>query len=226
MSVGAIQRENNGRLSKRLKHFFMLVVWRVQQIAAIATLFITAMTLTLQLSGNLDIGIENPYIRTLATFAFLAVIILTLGYLWDKKAKMWVEQGEVVVERNPYMMYHMTAKEIVFNLTMWIPLWEKMNLDSRARVMEDWTKKAMEVDMKVKPRCDELIASFHQEQFIREKYPWYGGWEMCVIHDWQYAGNTEIVKKYSYGERRARKGVYKCLKCGKTKLGMYDNGRP
>lgn len=160
---------------KKTKHAAMLVVWRTQQIAAIATLFITAMTLTLQLSGKLDIGIENPYLRTLATLMLLVVIILTLGYLWDKKAKMWVEQGEVVVERNPYMMYHMTAKEIVFNLTMWIPLWEALKLDSRAKVMEDWTKKAMEVDGKVKPRCDELIKSFGQEQYVREKYPWYGG---------------------------------------------------
>jgi hypothetical protein len=166
---------DNRKFFKKAKHASMLWVWRVQQIAAISTLFITAMTLTLQLSGKLDIGISNPYLRTLATFVFLAVVILSLGFLWDKKAQMWVEQGEVVVERNPYMMYHMTAKEIVFNLTMWIPLWEKLGLIDRAKVMEDWTKKAMEVDLKIKPRCDELIKSFGQEQFIKERYPWYGG---------------------------------------------------
>jgi hypothetical protein len=87
---------------------------------------------------------------------------------------MWVEQGEVVVERNPYMMYHMTAKEIVFNLAWWMPFAEEMNLKEPARVMEEWTKKAIEVDPKIKPRCDELIKAFHCEKFIKQRYPWYG----------------------------------------------------
>lgn len=165
---------DNRKFFKKAKHTSMLWVWRVQQIAAISTLFITAMTLTLQLSGKLDIGISNPYLRTLATFVFLAVVILSLGFLWDKKAQMWVEQGEVVVERNPYMMYHMTAKEIVTNFTMWIPLFLSTGNIESARVMEDWCRNALKVDPKIKPKCDELIKAFHCEKFIEQRYPWYG----------------------------------------------------
>jgi hypothetical protein len=166
---------DNHKLWKRAKHWAMKWVWRTQQIAAISTLLITAMTLTLQLSGKLDIGIQSPYLRAVATFLLLLVSILVLGYLWDAKGKLWVEQIEVVTERNPYMTYHMTAKEIVSNLTMWIPLYQANGNQVGAKVMEDWTRKALEIDQKVKPRCDELIRTFNQEQFIREKYPWYIG---------------------------------------------------
>ncbi len=161
-------------LGKRIKGFAMRWIWRIQQIASISTLVITAITLTLSISNKIEWRFGSLYLSALLTFALLASVILVLGYLWDVKGKFWVEQSEVVVERNPYMMYHMTAKEIVFNLTMWIPLWEALKLDSRAKVMEDWTKKAMEVDLKIKPRCDELIKSFGQEKFIRERYAWYG----------------------------------------------------
>ena len=165
---------DNHKFWKKAKHWAMKWVWRVQQIAAISTLFITAMTLTLQLSGKMDIGIGNPYARTLTTFLFLAVIILSLGYLWDKKAKMWVEQGEVVVERNPYMTYHMTAKEIVSNLVEWIPLYESTGNKEGARVCEEWTKEALDIDPRVKPIADKIIQKFKAEKFIRERYAWYG----------------------------------------------------
>ena len=166
---------DNHKFWKNAKHWAMKWVWRVQQIAMISTLFITAMTLTLQVSGKMDIGIDNPYIKVLFTFMLLAVIILTLGYLWDAKGKLWVEQIEVVVERNPYMMFHMTAKEVVSNLVQWIPMYEKIGNIEGARVLEDWTKEAINVDPKVKPLADKIIMKFDCEKFVREKYPWYGG---------------------------------------------------
>lgn len=164
----------NHKFWKKIKHIAMVWIWRVQQIAMISTLFITALTLTLQVSGKMDMGIDNPYARVLLTFMFLAVIILTLGYLWDVKGKLWVEQIEVVVERNPYMTYHMTAKEVVSNLTMWIPAYEALKLETGARVMEDWCREAITIDPKVKPIADKIIKKFKCEQFIGEKYPWYG----------------------------------------------------
>ena len=164
----------NHKFWKRIKHVAMVLIWRVQQIAAIATLVITALTLTLQVSGKLDIGVGNPYLRILVVFTLLVVVILMLGYLWDVKGKLWVEQIEVVVERNPYMTYHMTAKEIVSNLTMWIPLYEATGIHESARIMEDWCKEALSIDPKVKPISDKIIQKFKCEQFIREKYPWYG----------------------------------------------------
>jgi hypothetical protein len=158
---------------KATKSFFLRWIWRIQQVAQVSTLVMMAISLTLQISGKIQWRFGSPYIPEIFTFSVLAFVLLSLGYIWDRKAQLWVEQGEIVVERNPYMTYHMTAKEIVSNLTMWIPLYRSTGNIESARVMEDWTKEALKVDPKVKPIADKIIDKFKCEKFIKSRYPWY-----------------------------------------------------
>lgn len=160
---------------KATKSFFLKWIWRVQQIAQVSTLVMMSISLTLQISSKIQWRFGSPYAPEIFTFSLLAFVFLSFGYLWDRIFKMWVEQTEVVVERNPYMTRHMTAKEIVSNLTMWHPVYEALKLDTSVRVIEAWVKMAIEKDPKVKPICDDLIREFNVEQFIRERYPWYEG---------------------------------------------------
>ena len=165
----------NHKFWKRMKHAFLRWVWRIQQVAQIATLVMMSISLTLQVSSRIGWRFGVPYAPEIFTFTLLAFVLLTLGYLWDVPGKLWVEQIEVVVERNPYMMFHMTAKEVVSNLIQWIPTFEKIGNIEGARVCEAWTKEAINVDPKVKPLADKIIRKFDCEKFVREKYPWYGG---------------------------------------------------
>jgi hypothetical protein len=160
---------------KATKSFFLKWIWRVQQIAQVSTLVMMSISLTLQISGKIEWRFGSPYIPEIFTFSLLAFVLLSLGYLWDRRFKMWVEQTEVVVERNPYMMFHMTAKEIVSNLVQWIPMYEKIGNQEGARVLEDWTKEAINVDPKVKPLADKIIMKFKAENFVNQRYPWYEG---------------------------------------------------
>ena len=163
------------RVWKSSKHFLLLWVWRVQQPGMIFNVVMSAINMTLLANIYMKWRFDNPYLGILMAFGLVMTVLLTVAYLWDAKGKFWVEQGEVVTARNPYMTRHMTAKEIVTNLTMWIPAFEALKLAVGARVQEEWTKKALMIDPKVKPICDDLIREFNAEEFIREKYPWYGG---------------------------------------------------
>lgn len=161
-------------LWKQSKHNLLLWVWRVQQPGMIFNVVMSAVNMTLLANIYMSWRFDNPYVGLGLTFSIVMTVLLTVAYLWDAKGKFWIEQGEVLTARNPYMTLHMTAKEIVSNLTMWIPAYKELKLETGSRVMEEWCQEALKQDPKVKPICDMLIKKFKAEEFIREKYKWYG----------------------------------------------------
>lgn len=164
---------DNHKFWKGIKHFFMKWYWRVGQIGALTNMFLLVLTYTTLLSDKIQWRFGNPYLSYIVTFAVIAIPIGIGAYLYDARLKFWVEQTEVVVERNPYMMYHMTAKEVVSNLLQWIPMFEKMGNKESIRVLEDWVKESIIVAPRVKPLADQIIRKFNAEKFVRERYPWY-----------------------------------------------------
>ena len=105
-----------------LKKIAMLLLWRTQQIAAPMTLLITALNLTLSLSNRIEWRLGSPYVTVMLVFMGLMVAILALGFVWDKKLRMWHEQNVINVERNPFYMHKQTPKEIIAYTTIHAPM--------------------------------------------------------------------------------------------------------
>ena len=113
---------SKSRSENPIKKFILLWVWRVQQIGAISTLFITAINLSLTVAALVWWRIGNTFVAVMMSFVILASVIMTLGWVWDKKAQMWKEQNVINVERNPFYKHKMTPKEVLSFTHIWNPL--------------------------------------------------------------------------------------------------------
>ena len=147
-------------------------IWRVQQIGAVSTLVITAITLTLTVSNKIEWRFENPYMSVVLTFILMASVIMSLGYAWDK-GRMWHEQNVVNVERNPYYELKMTPKEIFCNEVLWIPLFEtvsdlrsrfdprkSLELKQGAELLGKWNKEQLESDPVLRKSVEKIREHF------------------------------------------------------------------
>jgi hypothetical protein len=115
-----------------VKHWFMVQIWRVQQIGNILSLALMAIGDGILIANRMEWRVGNYYITVALLLFLLGGIILMLGWAWDKKAKMWKEQMMVTVERNPYAALKMMPKEIVNFKTIYIPLIELLaKLDTK-----------------------------------------------------------------------------------------------
>ena len=115
----------------QIKKYFMIVYWRTQQIASIFTMILMAFTVSLQVNLYIEWRFSNSYIGILLSLFILAVIILLAGYAWDKRLKMWREQVQVSIERNPYATKKLTPKEIITHESIVIPILEHMADNAR-----------------------------------------------------------------------------------------------
>lgn len=160
----------SNRSEHPIKKWILKWVWRTQQIGAISTLIITAITLTLSVSDKIEWRVGHPYISIMLTFSLLACIILFAGWAWDKKLQMWKEQNVVNVERNPYYLFKQTPKEIASYELLWFPIAEtlaevsdKLGLPERAKDMRlfvkrygGWCNEQVASDPILKRQVDEL----------------------------------------------------------------------
>ncbi len=106
-----------------VKKGFMVQLWRIQQSQAIISLFFWGLTLagvfypTYFHEHFVNLGIVRQSDYFLGTMLlFLAIIgaFLLMGLIYDIVLKLWVEQSDVAVERNPYSKERLMAKEILF----------------------------------------------------------------------------------------------------------------
>jgi len=154
-----------------IKKFMMKWVWRVQQIGAISTLVITATTLAITLSDKLLLNETMPFsLGPLMALGFLAAMVMSLGWLWDKKLQMWKEQNVVNVERNPYYLFKQTPKEVASYELLWFPfaetvaeIAERTGSPEKAKLMRQfvkryggWCKEQVAADPILKRQVDEL----------------------------------------------------------------------
>jgi len=170
MTIGAIQKEN--RPEHPVKKWAMKWVWRVQQIGAISTLLITAMTLAIVVSDKLKLNEILPVtIGPFLALLILGSLVMSLGYLWDKKFQMWKEQNVVNVERNPYYVFKMNPKEVVGYTDLWFPkirslkaiaesqsvIARKLGLEDIAKVTDKAAVDLGQVLKEFEPWCDEQM---------------------------------------------------------------------
>ncbi len=148
-----------------VKKWFMLQMWRVQQIAAVMTLVLMAINLALQMYDYMSwrSGVfSSPYSGALVILMVVGGIIWGLSIVWDTKLRMWREQMTVLVEKNPFNKERMAPKEIVMYSLMWLPMLESIGRnDPKVRdaavALREWVDKAAREDLNIARDVQEIL---------------------------------------------------------------------
>jgi len=159
--------------SKRARKWFMLQVWRLQQISQVMTLFLLALSEATVLWTLLKYrgGIfNNPYIMIPLLLAMFGSAIWLASIIWDLKLKMWRFQATVLVERNPYSKEKMAPKEIVLYSMTWLPIMDKLGendpkIRMQAEAFRAWLRKASKMEPNLEADMKEIL------DFIGEDVP-------------------------------------------------------
>jgi len=150
----------------RVKKWFMLWMWRVQQVSQPLTLALMAVNLSLTVFGLIkwreDSLLSTSYIGVTLILLLLALVIMTFALIWDLRLKMWRDQATVLVEKNPYSKEKMSAKEIAIIGLLWIPLLEDIGKrDPKAKVAADamrgWITKAAKEEAVMDKDLDDIF---------------------------------------------------------------------
>jgi hypothetical protein len=117
-----------------VKKWVMRQYWRMQQSQSIISLGLLGSTLTLLLWPMLEwrfsdkcdaglcfsnsfLGIPATYFGLLGIFSTLVLIVLSIGYLYDRVFSLWTAQRSVDFERNPYWTYALSPM-FMMNMAM------------------------------------------------------------------------------------------------------------
>ena len=161
-----------------LKKWVMRQYWRMQQSQSIISMGLLGSSLTLLLwpyvswrfssscaeglcFSNSVLGIPATYFGLIGIFVSLVLIVLCIGYLYDRVFSLWTAQRSVDFERNPFLTYALSPM-FMMNMAMtaenlkrsspddeqlqsemdWILEYCKANADSEiwARTVQHWDK--------------------------------------------------------------------------------------
>ena len=154
----------SGFLAGGVKKWFMLQVWRLQQVAAILTLALLSLNLALQIYNYMDWRPEifSPYYVVPLLLLVITLVIWIIALFWDLKMKMWREQMAVAMERNPYAKEKMNAKEIAQYALIWLPIMENLGktdpeAKAHAESLRAWVNRALKDDAAARMEWNELL---------------------------------------------------------------------
>ena len=161
-----------------VKKWVMRQYWRMQQSQSIISMGLLGSSLTLLLwpyvswrfsdscdeglcFNNSFLGIPSTYLGLLGIFFGLVLIVLCIGYFYDKVFSLWTAQRSVDFERNPFWTYALSPM-FMMNMAMtaenlkrnspddeelqsqmdWVLGYCKENADSEiwARTVQHWDK--------------------------------------------------------------------------------------
>lgn len=136
-----------------VKKWFMLQLWRLQQVSQPLTIAMLAVTLSLNIFNFIRWRppLENPYYTIPLIFIIILSVAWGFAIIWDLRLRMWREQATVLIEKNPYSKEKMYSKEIAIYWILWLPLLEKLAKDDpkyepQARAMRTWLNKTSKWD--------------------------------------------------------------------------------
>ena len=146
------------------KKFLMTFVWRIAQTGPLLSLFFWSTALAgifwPILGGTnppgplykllIDLGIPPERVTVVGLtmlFLIFATVILAIGYLYDSVFKLWREQMEISVDRNPFADDRLYRKERLQWDQFYLPLARAMykvspdaELKEAITRVEDWVK--------------------------------------------------------------------------------------
>jgi hypothetical protein len=150
----------------RIKKWFMLWMWRVQQVSQPLTLTLMAINLSLTVFGLIKWREGSPlsvsWIGVPLILLLLAFVILSFALIWDLRLKMWRDQATVLVERNPYSKEKMSAKEIMIYGVLWLPVLDDIGKrDPKAKIaaeaLREWIRKASKEEPVMEKDLDDVF---------------------------------------------------------------------
>ncbi|UCE92279.1 MAG: hypothetical protein JSV90_03865 [Methanobacteriota archaeon] len=156
-------------MSGSIKKWFMLQMWRIQQVAQILVLTMMAITdalLVYDYTDGLRVGGEPliPY-RALGVLFVLILIggaIWAFAIIWDLRLKMWREQMTVLAEKNPFTKEKLTPKEVFILGALWMPLLERLGKDdpalrNSAEDLRKWIRRSLKDDKVTDAEVDTVL---------------------------------------------------------------------
>lgn len=102
------------------KKWLMRQFWRIQQSQTVISLLFWATTLTLLIYARIEhrwevgdkiAGLPISYIVMLTLYVSVFLLVLFIGWLYDKIFTLWKEHQNVVLERNPWATYQLTPRD-------------------------------------------------------------------------------------------------------------------
>jgi hypothetical protein len=136
-----------------IKKLFMKHVWRIQQVGALGSLVMLAMTIALILYPMVDwrffqFGLtqEHDWLIVIILWLLVIGVVLVGGFTYDVLLRMWVPQQRVAVERNPFAKNLMNPKECINWQYCWVPMLKKLGCDKEAEFMQKWNEHMMNED--------------------------------------------------------------------------------
>lgn len=115
-----------------LKKWFMLQIWRIQQVAQIITIALLSFNLALLIQPWMEWRgsiFEDKYTAVIFIMMVTFLAVWLFAIIWDLRMRMWREQATVLIDRNPYAKEKMTSKEIAVYELVWFPIMERLAKD-------------------------------------------------------------------------------------------------
>ena len=154
------------------KRFFMTQLWRIQQSYTLLSLVLwgivislTAFPFVYQFLVN-QFRLEQPstpgFVALTLIILFLAVFagLFAFGVVYDKYLRLWREQLDVMVEKNPYAREKLSPKEIMMWRYIYIPILRARGRDdpqSRKEIgfVERWVEISVATDPNIRRAVEE-----------------------------------------------------------------------
>ena len=138
-----------------VKKGLMIQLWRLQQSQAMISLFFWALTLAgvyyvyfHPVLVRLGLPENQVFVGIFVLFSLIIITFLILGLLYDRVLKLWVEQTDVAVERNPYSSKYLLPKDIMYWQRSTLPIMRGLAKSDPALLkdiefMEKWIDKSL-----------------------------------------------------------------------------------
>jgi len=141
-----------------VKKWVMRQYWRMQQSQSIISMGLLGSTLTLAMwpyvnwrfsktcdadfcFNNSVFGIPATYLGLIGIFSSLVLIVLCIGYLYDRVFSLWTAQRSVDFERNPFWTYSLSPM-FMMNMAMTAESLKRSSPDdSKIQEEMDWILK-------------------------------------------------------------------------------------
>lgn len=157
--------------TNRVKKWFMLQVWRLQQVAQILTLALLGVTDSLLLWGKVQWRgglLANHITGPLILLVIIGGAVWAFAIAWDLWLKMWRDQATVLVEKNPYNKEKFAPKEIVLHGMTWLPVMEKLAqndpaMQKQVEAFKAWLTTAAREEYGMDDEIKEILRFFGKE---------------------------------------------------------------
>lgn len=158
---------------RSVKNWFMLQVWRLQQVSQIVTLVMLTATLSGIIWGYVKYrgGIfGNSVFGILIIALIIGLAVWTFAIFWDTRLKLWRDQMQVLVEKNPYTHEKMSPKELFTYIITWIPIMENLakddpKMEASLKVLKDWVRKEVAHDPHLVQEVKEILDHIGSDRY-------------------------------------------------------------